>query len=227
MKKQLLACFTIIAMSAAPAMAQGSFDVPTASPQAKKSARSSDRMVAAKPITPLAAQALYNFAGCIVGTNRKGVAKLLSRDFRTKEYSDEVRRMAKGHTRCVHNSRLGFSQVLFVGDLAEHLLVDTYSDTALTANLALDRSANPIAARSDREMTAMCVVMRAPKESAALFRTEVMSDAEKTVLAAVAPQLATCVKKGKQFRTNRSGLRALLALAAYRVVETSSEESAG
>ena len=68
---------------------------------------------------------------------------------------------------------------------------------------------------------------RAPGESAALFRSEVMSDAEKAALTAIAPQLSGCVPKGTQFKTNRAGLRALLALAAYRVAVTSKEGATG
>ena len=73
----------------------------------------------------------------------------------------------------------------------------------------------------------MCIAMKAPKETAALFRTEVMSDAEKAALTAIGPQLSGCIKQGTEFRTNRSGLRALLALAAYRIAVTSKEGGAG
>ena len=155
------------------------------------------------------------------------IEKLLAEDYRTKDYRDDVNRMAKGHDRCAPGSRIGFSQLLFVGNLAEHLLTDKFTDAALAADLGTDRTATPIAARSDSEMIAMCIVMRAPAESAKLFHSEVMSDAEKAALTAIAPQLSGCVPKGTQFKTNRAGLRALLALAAYRVAVTSKEGATG
>ena len=177
-------------------------------------------------ITPLAAQAMYNFTRCVVEFSRPGAEKLLARDFRSDEYRQAMRRYVKGHGRCAPRSELGSSQLVFAGNLAEHLLIDKFSETALAADLARDRSAMPIEARSVAEGIALCIVMQAPQDSAALFRTEVMSDAEKAVLANIAPKLSGCVRQGAEFRTNRTGLRALLALAAYRIAVTDTVESA-
>jgi hypothetical protein len=230
-KAPILFLFAATAMLATPATAQRELNSANANPHdrmiAADAARAPKADEAAKPITPLAAQAMYNFAGCVVETTRPGVEKLLAKDFRTEGYRKDVSRLAKGHSRCAPGSRLGFSHLLFAGNLAEHLLVDEFSADALAADLAIDRSAAPIAARTDSEAISMCIAMKAPKETAALFRTEVMSDKEKTALMAIGPQLSGCVKQGAQFRTNRSGLRALLALAAYRIAVTSKEGGAG
>lgn len=192
-----------------------------------RAAKSDTSEDTAPAITPLAAQAMYNFAGCVVENSRDGAVKLLAKDYRSAQYREDMGKLAKGHDRCAANSTLGFSGVVFAGNLAEHLLTDKFSDAALAANLGRDRSATPIEARGTLEAVSMCIVMRAPKESAALFRTDVASDAEKAALGAIAPQLPTCVKQGTQFKTNRSGLRALLALAAYRVAVTSEQGTAG
>lgn len=231
MMKRSLALIACTAMIASPAMAQRDVEAANASPRDQWASADATRAPSdeelTKPITPLAAQAMYNFAGCVVENSRSGVEKLLAEDYRTKDYRDDVNRMAKGHDRCAPGSRIGFSQLLFVGNLAEHLLTDKFTDAALAADLGTDRTATPIAARSDSEMIAMCIVMRAPAESAKLFHSEVMSDAEKAALTAIAPQLSGCVPKGTQFKTNRAGLRALLALAAYRVAVTSKEGATG
>ena len=231
MTKALSILLAAAAMVATPAMAQREVNSANANPHdrmvAADAARASKGNETAKPITPLAAQAMYNFAGCVVETTRPGVEKLLAKDYRTAEYRKDVERLAKGHSRCAIGSRLGFSQLLFAGNLAEHLLIDEFSADALAADLAIDRTAAPIAARTDSEAISMCIAMRAPKDTAALFRTEVMSDAEKAALTAIGPQLSGCVKQGTEFRTNRSGLRALLALAAYRIAVTSKEGEAG
>ena len=231
MTKGLSILLAAAAMVATPAMAQREVNSANANPHdrmvAADAARASKGNETAKPITPLAAQAMYNFAGCVVETTRPGVEKLLAKDYRTAEYRKDVERLAKGHSRCAIGSRLGFSQLLFAGNLAEHLLVDEFSADALAADLAIDRTAAPIAARTDSEAISMCIAMRAPKDTAALFRTEVMSDAEKAALTAIGPQLSGCVKQGTEFRTNRSGLRALLALAAYHIAVTSKEGGVG
>lgn len=208
MKRRIITLFAATVMVAGPVHAQ---DGEEGSPR----------------VTPLAAQAMYNFAGCVVENSRSGVVKLLAKDYRTEEYREDIRKMAKGHDRCTPGNKLGFSGLIFAGNLAEHLLTNRFADAALSADLARDRSETPIEARSTTEAISMCIVMRAPKESVALFRTEVMSDAEKAVLTAIAPQLPNCVKQGTQFKTNRSGLRALLALAAYRIAVTSKTDAAG
>lgn len=171
-------------------------------------------------ITPLAAQAMYNFTGCVVELSRRGAEKLLAQDFRSEAYRKGIERYVRGHGRCALGNQLKASQLVFAGNLAEHLLNDKFSEPALAAELARDRSTAPVEARSASEDVALCIVMKAPAQSAALFRTEVMSDDEKAVFATIAPELPGCVKNGTEFRTNRTGLRALLALAAYRMAVT-------
>lgn len=232
MTTKLLSLLAAATMAATPAFAQrevnsanaNSFDRTMA--QNARSAPDGEEDTAPK-IDPLAAQAMYNFAGCVVETTRPGVVKLLAKDFRSEEYQQDIRKIAKGHDRCAANSRLGFSGLVFAGNLAEHLLSKQFTAAALAADLGVDRSATPIEARSTLEAMSMCIVMRAPQESAALFRTEVMSDKEKEALKALSPQLSACIQQGTQFRTNRIGLRALLALAAYRVAVTSKAGAAG
>ena len=177
-------------------------------------------------ITPLAAQAMYNFTGCVVKLSRPGAEKLLAQDFRSEAYREAIERYIKGHGRCALGNQLKASQLVFAGNLAEHLLNDKFSEPALTADLARDRSAAPVEARSASEQVALCIVMRTPAKSAALFHTEVMSDDEKAVFATIAPELSGCVKNGTEFRTNRTGLRALLALAAYRMAVTDADGAA-
>src|SRR3546814_12640131 len=128
-----------------------------------------------------------------------------------------MRRYVKGHGRCAPRSELGSSQLVFAGNLAEHLLIDKFSETALAADLARDRSAMPIEARSVAEGIALCIVMQAPQDSAALFRTEVMSDDEKAVLANIAPKLSGCLSQGADFRTHHTGMHTLTSLAHYRI----------
>lgn len=232
MKTLLLTLGAAASMIASPAFAQREVNASNANPFDKMTAASAtstpDRDDDAAPkIEPLAAQAMYNFAGCVVELSRPGAVKLLAKDYRTKEYQEDIRKYSKGHSRCIPSGRLGMSGLVFAGNLAEHLLSKDFSDAALSADLARDRSATPIEARSTQEAISLCVVMHAPRESAALFRTEVMSDKEKEAMQALAPHLSTCIQQGTQFRTNRIGLRALLALAAYRVAVSSKEGAAG
>ncbi|WP_422061232.1 hypothetical protein [Sphingopyxis sp.] len=233
MTTKLLLLIAGATLAATPAFAQREVRAANANPFDRTLASNTDESASrndddtAPKIEPIAAQAMYNFAGCVVEASRSGAVKLLSKDYRSKEYQDDIRKIAKGHDRCAANSRLGFSGLVFAGNLAEHLLADQFTVAALSADLGRDRSAAPIAARSTLESISMCVVMTAPQQSAAMFRTEVMSDAERDAMKALAPQLSSCIKQGTEFRTNRVGLRALMALAAYRVAVTSKEGFAG
>jgi hypothetical protein len=235
MKKLLLSLCTAASMIASPAFAQNEPNASNANPfdrmvednaRNARSAPGGDSETAPK-IEPIAARALYQYAGCVVETTRPGVVKLLEKDFRTEEYQRDIRKISKGHTRCVPGYRLRLTGVVLAGNFAEHLLSDKFTAAALSADLARDRAATPIAARSDQEAISLCIVMRAPQESAALFQTEVTSDKEKEAMQALAPHLSACIQQGTELRTNRIGLRALLALAAYRVAVTSKEGAAG
>lgn len=216
MKLHALTLLAVAALAAAPAMARGETD-------------SADVFAAeaAKPITPRAAEAMAKYTECVVQANRGAAETLLAKDFRTEEYRDDIRRMAKGYGRCVPGQKLEFSSVLFAGNLAEHLLERNFPAATLAEDLARDRSATPISARSGIEAISICIAMRAPQDTAELFRTGAMSDDEGKALSAIAPQIQGCVRQGVEFRTNRSGLRALLALAAYRIAVTSREGEAG
>lgn len=216
MKIHALTLLTVAALAAAPAMARGAKD--SADTRAAE---------AAKPVSPLAAEAMATYTECVVQANPGAAERLLAKDFRTEEYREDVRRMAKGYGRCVPGQKLEFSSVLFAGNLAEHLLERNFSTAALADDLGRDRSAAPIQARTGSEAISMCIAMRSPQATAALFHTEAMSGEENKALAAIAPQLQGCVPQGTEFRTNRSGLRALLALAAYRIAVTGREGEAG
>ena len=62
-----------------------------------------------------------------------------------------------------------------------------------------------------------CVVRADPAGSLALLKTEVESDAEKAAVAALAPVLPGCVKKGEKVSINRFNLRGTIALNLYRL----------
>ena len=62
-----------------------------------------------------------------------------------------------------------------------------------------------------------CVVRANPDASLALLKTPVETDAEKSAIAAIAPALPGCVKKGEQISINRFNLRGTIALNLYRL----------
>ncbi len=185
---------------AAPAAAQG---------------RDDRRSELEAPATPVAVRTLHKFSRCVALRFPTRAASVLALDYRTPEYGAAMRKLATSQSSCV-NGRLGFSRVLMAGGMAETLLKREGAG-GLSARIA---SAPVIEARDDIEFTSLCVVRKAPDSVVALLATEPTSVEEKTALDAIAPMLPACIRNGMQVRFNRQGLRALLALATYRIAQT-------
>lgn len=164
---------------------------------------------------PLSVQMVLNFAKCAAKRTPAGAEALLAMDFRTPEYGAALRQYVRGHNYCGPNTKLKFNGLLFAGGLAETLLDKTPN---VAARLAPVSGAAPAVARTELEAVGLCLSRRAPNEVVALLATDPTSEAERVALSAITPQLSGCLAKGQQARFNRPGLRALIATAAYRLV---------
>ena len=174
----------------------------------------------AKPLDPISVQAVRNYGKCIVDRTPAGAAKVLDMDWRTKEYQEALGRIMQGHTYCMAGGgRLASSGILVAGGMAEAFLNRDRSDV-LAAKLTWREGAAPIVARGEMEAVGLCLVRKAPEASANLFGTEPMTSGETAAFRAITPLLSDCVAKGQQVQVNRPGLRAQIALAAYRITHT-------
>jgi len=169
----------------------------------------------------LSVQAVHNFAACVADTTPKGAQNLLAIDYRTKEYHQALNRLMQGHSdsRCISASALRSNQILLAGGMAERLLIEKIKPEAFASAVAYDANKAPIAARSVPEMTAICVVRAEPARTYAIFQTDPTSADEAHAMQAIAPALMGCVKAGQKMSFNKPGLRASLALAAYRLTQ--------
>ena len=176
----------------------------------------------AKSADDLAIQAVHNFGECIVREAPSGVAEqVLALDFNSEEYRTRLRAMAQGHERCIVGGwRLGSSPVLVAGAMAEALLKSEVKPEELPQRIAFDRARATISARSATETMALCTALQAPQATARLLETEPTSKEESAAVGSIAPVLTECLKKGTQLNVNKPALRALLALAAWRIVTT-------
>jgi hypothetical protein len=171
---------------------------------------------------PLEVQAAHNYGACIVSYTPQGAKQVLSMDFRTPEYTRKLHELAKGHDdRCALGGwRYKFSPSLIAGGMAEALLKANGHQSELPKELAYDPSRQPIDARSPLEEMALCAVMKDPQETVRLFGTEPATAAEAEAMKPMTDVLTKCLKKDTQVELNKAGIRALLALAAWRVVNT-------
>jgi hypothetical protein len=180
---------------------------------------------ATKPLssTPddLSIQAVHNFATCIANTTPEGAVRLLALDYRTKDYQKSLSRLAHGHEdgRCMSASILRANQLLLAGGMAERLLVEKVKAERFPALMVYDANKAPIAVRSDAELTSICVIRAEPVKAFAIFQTDPTSADETRAMQAIGPALLNCVKSGQKMAFNKPGLRAMLALASYRLTQ--------
>ena len=172
----------------------------------------------------LAVRAVHDFGACIVREAPRGAAEqVLEMDFRSPDYQRKLRAMAKGHERCIVGGwQLGSSRVLVAGAMAEALLKSEVKSADLPQRLAYDPARAVIQARSPVETMALCTALQAPQATARLLESEPATKDETAAMSAVAPVLGECLKKDTKLTLNQPALRAVLALAAWRIASTPS-----
>jgi hypothetical protein len=194
---------------------------------AMPSAAPAKRPSADRPADPLALLAMHNFAACAVDRTPHGAEALLALDFRTKEYRDTLNRFGQGHEDCAPNTELIFDGVFFAGGIAERLLHNKGDAAAVARLLAYDPARPALRARDENELTALCIDRQAADQATALFATDPGSDAETTAFRALGPAIISCVRAGRTMKLQRPVLRAMMALAAWRIVSEPAPSSAG
>ncbi|HEX2762892.1 MAG TPA: hypothetical protein VHM92_03465 [Allosphingosinicella sp.] len=163
---------------------------------------------------------VHVFADCVTGKYPAAVRKLLALDYRKKEYSNALHRLLDASNSCTPFAwgRLRSSNLLLVGAFAEQMLPKTLAGVPLADRIAYDPSKPPVAARDDGEYLGLCLARTMPAETAALLATRPVSWDEGSAADALTPGMGPCLRSGARARVNMAGLRALLALAAYRLV---------
>lgn len=167
--------------------------------------------------SPEAIGALYDYARCVTQDHwAAGRARaILAMDYRTHAASEALRSFVVTRNMCVPPaSALSANSLLFAGALAEKLLP---RDRDLATLVAYDPARPPFQARDEREVMSLCVVRADPAAVAALFATAPASAEEAAALRALAPRLGQCLRTGAETRVNGLQVRALLALAAWRL----------
>ena len=165
-------------------------------------------------------QVLLRFSRCVAGRQRAQASALVLANYSPDDYQAALRRLSSSQSGCIPGGRgrLQFGGILFAGDLSEILLAEAAPRGSLAARVALRPGHALFPARDQSEVMSVCVVRAAPAETEALLATEHGSPAEGVAVNALAPHIGPCLAEGAAIRLNRPGLRAMLALAAYRLV---------
>jgi hypothetical protein len=97
---------------------------------------------------------------------------------------------------------------------------------ALEARIGASAEGPPIAARGEAEVMSLCTARAAPAGLGALFESKAGSAREDEAIQALMPHLSSCLAANVRLVTNPSGLRASLALAAWRLILNGGEDAA-
>jgi hypothetical protein len=209
-RRSVLACAALLVAALAPAF------VGPAMAQEQAAATQSDE----EPATTEDRLVLQRFTRCVAERQPAQARALIVADYRTDAYRDARRRLATSQRGCLPaGSRLRMGGILFAGGMAETLLAAAAPRGSLGARTALNPAIAPFHALDQGEVMNVCVVRAAPAEVEALLASEPGSAGEGAALRAVSPHIGPCLAAGTEMRLNRLGLRAMLALTAYRLVQ--------
>ncbi len=180
------------------------------------------------PSKPEDLRMLRDYARCVVAAKPDQAARVLKLDYRTDSYRRSLQNLTGSPSICAwFPGRLRAARVLLAGAFAEVLLPRALAGRSLAAGVAHDPAKPPIVARDDGEYLGLCAVRSMPGPVADLLATAPASDEEKRAAAAITPGLPPCVRAGAAATLNRPALRALTALAAYRIVSQAGPRAAG
>ncbi|MDP1026096.1 hypothetical protein Q5H91_02640 [Sphingomonas sp. KR1UV-12] len=162
--------------------------------------------------------ALNRYGRCMAHDAGQTATRVLRQDFTTRAYHTGLGALLDNNRQCVprgQTARFSGGGVLGAGAIAEGLLEK--DSGALLATLAARAATAPDQGFSPTDTAAICVVKRDVAGFRALLGTEPASAQEKDAVSAMAPVLSQCLPAGQDFRFNRPGLRAILALSAFRI----------
>lgn len=168
---------------------------------------------------PVARETIQRYGICVVKASADKASKLLAMDFTSTSYRAGLKNLALNNSACFgRRGRMRASNLMFAASVAEALL----ARDATPLNVRLARAASGPAPRtySATDAIAMCTVRSAPNEVAALLGAAVASDAEKAAATPVAAVFARCNQGDKQVSTTVEGLRAMIATAAFRSINS-------
>jgi hypothetical protein len=163
---------------------------------------------------------LHQFSRCVARERPEEARAVLAGGYSGEASAAPLKGIVARGMRCAQPGRLSMSGLLFAGAMAEALVRPVVARGGLESRMASDPGRAPLQARDEAEVMSLCTVRAAPSDVDAVFATEAASDEEKAALRILFPRLSACLGNGVRLVTNRSALRASLAIAAWRLLDT-------
>lgn len=163
---------------------------------------------------------VQQFGACIADASPDKAIRTLAGDFRSQAYRRGLDQLVDMNRNCPTARgwrRMRASRLLLAGAIAERLV----ERGAAPVNSQLAKAAMKPAAPSwsPTDGGAMCVVRSAPDEVGRLFATEAGSAPERAAAAPLKALFSRCMG-GRPVEASDAGLRAMLATAAFRSVQS-------
>lgn len=178
------------------------------------------------PNGAVARDTIQRYGKCVVDASADKASEVLARDFTSTTYRTGLKNLSANNRGCFgRRGRMRASNLMFAASVSEALL----ARDATPLNVRLARAASGPAAPtySVSDAMAMCTVRSAPDEVAALLSAPVASEAETAAAKPVAAVFGRCGQSGTPVSTTVEGLRAMVATAAFRSINSGAKPVTG
>ncbi|MEA3014783.1 MAG: hypothetical protein QOD42_3328 [Sphingomonadales bacterium] len=170
-----------------------------------------------------ARRVMRTYAACLSRARPRTAAAVLAAPYGDEEQLAAVRRRVQGVDDCMgRGMSMGFRPTTLAGALAEAGLRARFATADLAPAAALadeDIARLGLTPRNGYEELAACIARRDPQAVRALVLTEPATPEERVARRAIAPGIGPCVNQGQSLRVDMGGLRAMLAVALYRMLD--------
>lgn len=169
---------------------------------------------------PQARQTMALFAACVAEASPDKVSEVLTRDFRTTEYRNGLRNLARANEGCgkrvgMRDETLRSQNLPFAASLAEAMMAR--QGAPLKLRIAKAASGKEAATFAPSDKVAMCVARSTPDEVAHLLATAPGSDLETQAANQLAPAVKLCAQN-LEMQSSVTGLRSIIATATFRLL---------
>ncbi|HVJ00598.1 MAG TPA: hypothetical protein VM662_00355 [Sphingomonas sp.] len=167
----------------------------------------------------------YERAACVVNASGEKVDTALAKDYRSPQYKRAFETIFQNNAGCFgKRGGLPRASLVLTGAMAEHLLAR--DKIALNVRLARAATGPAPKAASESEAAAICTVRSLPDETAAWLATKPASAEAEAAARPVETVFNRCASGAEKANVAGPRLRALVALAALRSVNTSGTAAA-
>jgi hypothetical protein len=166
-------------------------------------------------------QALRKFSACLAEARPRWAQQTLSHPYLSKAQATSAAEALNGRDNCITGpeSELTLRTSGMVGSLAEHYIGTRIGHTDLKR---LSTALNTLPPLNSSEDFALCVASRNPVAARDLALSEPGSAAEAAAVNKVAAHVAACTGQNGPLTVDMQSLRALVAVALYRGITSSS-----